>query len=510
MNQIKAGTALNYAVLGLNVMLGLVYTPYMLRCLGQNEYGLYALVMSIAGYMSVLDFGLANSVVRFTAHLRAKGQHEAQASMLGMVMLLYGILGILVLCAGSAVCMCFNDVFSGNLTNGELFQARSMLLLVTLNIALSLPLSVFDGVAAAYEQFVFQKTVQLLRIALCASAMVGLLYWGYKAVAIVTVQTGFNILALVLNGVFCIGKLKVRIHFRRFNVQDLKEIGGYSFWIFLNTLIDRLYWGTGQLILGAVSGTRLVAVFSVAVTLQSMYTQFSTSLTGVMLPRVTAMVASGGSHREISDLFVRVGRWQAMTVFLVLSGFAVFGKTFVSLWAGSGYDEVYTLALLFMVPLAIPLTQNLGLMVLQARNCMRFRSLCVGAVGLFALVLQVVLAPRFGALGCGVAIAVGLLCGQGIVMNWYYKCRQYLDIRAFWRSTARVGRVGVVLGMSGLISGKLVDYSDSMNLMIGIAVYLLAYVLLMARFGLYPSERKAMKEWWVSFAAKCFPRFVGE
>lgn len=47
MNQLKAGIALNYAIIILSALVGLLYTPYMLRMMGQSEYGLYSLVASV-------------------------------------------------------------------------------------------------------------------------------------------------------------------------------------------------------------------------------------------------------------------------------------------------------------------------------------------------------------------------------------------------------------------------------------------------------------------------------
>ena len=52
MNQLKAGAILNYIVIVLNTLVGLLYTPYMLRMMGQSEYGLYSLVASVIGYLS--------------------------------------------------------------------------------------------------------------------------------------------------------------------------------------------------------------------------------------------------------------------------------------------------------------------------------------------------------------------------------------------------------------------------------------------------------------------------
>ncbi len=71
-NQLKAGAALNYVIIALNTLTGLLYTPYMLRCLGQNEYGLYSLVSSVIAYLTILDFGFGNAIIRYTAKFRAE------------------------------------------------------------------------------------------------------------------------------------------------------------------------------------------------------------------------------------------------------------------------------------------------------------------------------------------------------------------------------------------------------------------------------------------------------
>lgn len=76
MNQIKAGAILNYVIIGLNTLVGLLYTPFMLRCLGQNEYGLYSLVASVIAYLTILDFGFGNAIIRYTAKFRAEGKAQ--------------------------------------------------------------------------------------------------------------------------------------------------------------------------------------------------------------------------------------------------------------------------------------------------------------------------------------------------------------------------------------------------------------------------------------------------
>ena len=70
-NQIKLGSVLSYISIALNVLVALLYTPFLLRMLGQNEYGLYSLVASIVAYLTVLDLGFGNAIVRYISNYRA-------------------------------------------------------------------------------------------------------------------------------------------------------------------------------------------------------------------------------------------------------------------------------------------------------------------------------------------------------------------------------------------------------------------------------------------------------
>ena len=88
-HQRKAGAILSYVVLGLSNVVGLLYTPYMLRMMGQSEYGLYSLVASVIAYLTILDLGFGNAIIRYTAKFRAEGKTEEQYSMFGMFIILY-------------------------------------------------------------------------------------------------------------------------------------------------------------------------------------------------------------------------------------------------------------------------------------------------------------------------------------------------------------------------------------------------------------------------------------
>lgn len=491
-NQLKAGVVLNYVVIFLNTVVGLLYTPYMLRMMGQSEYGLYSLVASVIAYLTVLDLGFGNAIVRYTAKFRAEKKTEEQYEMFGMFFLLYLVIGIIAFGIGLGLYFNVDTLFGNTMTTVELGRARIMMLLLVANLAFTFPMSIWGSIIQAYEDFVFQKSLNIIRIILNAVVMICLLHFGYKAVAMVVVQTIFNVLTLVINFIYCRRKLNIHIYFRfrHFHWRFLKEVAIYSFWIFLNAIIDRVYWSTGQFVLGAMVGTAAVAVFAIAIQLEGMYMQFSTAISSVFLPKVTAMVATNRSRKEISDLFIRTGRIQYIVLAYILSGFIIFGRQFIELWAGAGYSDAYMISLLFFIPLTVPLIQNLGITILQARNEMKFRSVLYIIIALVSLAMQILLTGYFGGIGCAMGVSGALVVGQILIMNVYYRRRQDLDIKTFWKEIGKMSIIPIVLIFSSMLVIRHFFALDSWGkLILGIAAFSLVYIPLFFRFSMTDDER---------------------
>lgn len=489
MNQLKAGALLNYIVIILNTLVGLLYTPYMLSMMGQSEYGLYSLVASVIGYLTVLDLGMGNAIVRYTAKFRALGKKQEQYEMFGMFFVLYILIGFIALIAG--LCLYFNvdNMFGDTMTAIELDHARIMMLILVFNLAFTFPMSIFGSIMTAYERFIFPKVINIIRILLNTAIMIVLLSMGHKAIAMVVLQTIFNFSTLIINYIYCKNKLKIKIIFRKFKWLFLKEIAIYSFWIFINVIMDKVYWSTGQFMLGVVSGTVAISVYAIAIHLQGMYMSFSTAISSVFLPKVTGMITVRNDKNEISDLFIRTGRIQNIIMALILFGFITFGSQFINLWAGPDYSDAYIYTIIFFLALYVPLIQNLGITILQARNQMKFRSLLYIFIAMVALVLEYFFAKLWGGIGCAAVIGGALLLGQGLIMNIYYYSKQGLDILKFWFEIAKENIIPIIVSLAFILLLRRYNINNWSTLVLAIVVYLLVYVPLFVTFSMNKSER---------------------
>ena len=254
--------------------------------------------------------------------------------------------------------------------------------------------------------------------------------------------------------------------------------------------MDRIYWSTGQFVLGATVGTVAIAIFSVAIHIEGIYMSFSTAISTVFLPRVTAMVTKEGNEKDISDLFIKTGRIQYCVLAFILSGFIVFGQDFINIWAGKDYSDAYLITVIFLVPLTIPLIQNLGITILQARNQMKFRSLLYIVIAVVSLIFQIILAKYYGSIGCACAISGALVIGQIIIMNIYYQKRQGIDIAQFWKEITKMSILPLLLVFSGLLFLKYFKIHSILTFIMAIACFSAVYLPLFWHFSMNNYERE--------------------
>lgn len=490
MNEMKMGAALSYIVIAVNIVVGILYTPFMLRMLGAEEYGLYSLANSVIAYLTLLDLGFGNAIIRYTSKFRVEGKIREQSEMFGMFMRVYLIVGLLALLVGAGLVVNIEALFSGSMSGGEIDKLRILMILMAFNLAFTFPLSIYGSIIIAYEKFIFPRVISIIRLILNPVVMTIVLIFGYKSIALVIVTTLFNLITLLFNRWFCRKRLNIKILYTKFNWSLMREVSIYSFWIFLNIIMDKIYWSSGQFILGIYKGSVAVAVYSIAIYLQSFYMMFSTAISGVFLPRVTAMVASGRSEREVSDLFIRTGRVQYIIMAFILTGFTLFGRSFVTLWAGEEYSEAYTMALIFLVPLTVPLIQNLGITILQARNQLKFRSILYISIALLSLLLAILLTPRYGGIGCAIATASALLLGQIIIMNIYYKRSVAIDIPRFWREIGGMSIAPAIILVIGYYIMQEVEIVTIGEFLLSTIIFSIVYLPAFWHLSMNHSERE--------------------
>ena len=493
MNQRKAGVILTYASEAIKILTGLIYTPVMLRLLGQSEYGLYQLVFSVVSYLSLLSMGFSSSYMRFYSRRKAENDGEGIAKLNGMFMCIFLCISAICLICGAVMIQNIEGIFGDGLTQSEYTTARTLMILMILSLSITFPNSVFDCNLTAHEEFIFQKGLGLAQSILNPFLALPLLLLGKGSVGMVLVSTFLTIAYFIINSLYSIKKLKMRFIFRGFQFSLLKEMWIFTFFIFISQIIDQVNWSVDKFLLGRIIGTGAVAVYGVGGQINSMYLQFSTAVSNVFVPSVNKIVAEDDDNKKLTDIFTKVGRIQFFIMILVLSGFIFVGKPFVNMWAGDSYSEAYYVTLFLIVPVTVPLIQNLGIEIQRAKNMHKSRSLVYLAISVVNIIISIPLIKAFGAIGAAMGTAVALVAGNIIFINWYYQKRIELDMHYFWKSILRAAPSVCIPCVIGVMITSFLTIQTPMQLAIFVLIYASIYALSIWFFGFNDYEKGLVK-----------------
>jgi len=312
---------------------------------------------------------------------------------------------------------------------------------------------------------------------------------GYKSLAIVVISTILSLGGFVASALYAIKKLKMRFSFGGFDKRLFYEIAGFSFFIFLNMIIDQANWNVDKFLLGMFKGAEMVAVYSVAGQLNLYYITFSTSISNVFAPRVNRLIAANEQKDCIDGLFIRVSRIQFIVMSFVLSGYIIFGKEFIALWAGEGYRTAYYVGLLLMIPVTVSLVQTLAIEIQRARNMHRFRSVVYAVIAVFNILASIPLSKRYGAVGAAAGTAVAMTIGNIFIMNIFYHKKLGLDMVRFWKEMASFIPALAVPVAVGAVIKMYADAGSVASFVVYVLLYCAVFIASMWAFGMNGDEK---------------------
>ena len=483
MNQRTIGVIINYIILALNIVIGLVFTPFMISKLGDGQYGVYSLAGSLVSLVTLLDLGFGQTLVRYISKARVTDNKREEHRLNGLFLKMYLGIAVVALVIGFGIVTLYPQLTTKSMTAEETSLFRVVFSILLCNVAIGFPMSVFSATLNAYEEFFFLKIVNFTMIILQYLAMFLLLFFGHDLVAIAIVSWIASLLTQLFYLIYAVKKVGIQFDFSRTETNLTKEIFHFSFFIFLNLIIDFLYSNTDKLILGAVAGTVSVSIYAIGVYFSQYFTELSCAMSGVFMPKIMGLYQKG-DREAISNLFHQVGRFQMALLFLVLGGYVCLGKEFIHLWVGSTYRDSYWIGILIMLPSIVPLTQNLGITIIRAMNIHKYRSYMYIVIALLNVLISIPLAISYGGIGSAIGTCIATVCGQILFMNWFYEKKVQLDIKSYWISFLKFAAVTavVVLTVSGIKRFFEIDswLSFAWMVLVFAAIYLLLYWFVLA------------------------------
>lgn len=489
MNQIKTGAIISYVALFLNIVIGLLYTPWMINTIGKADYGLYTLAMSVIS-LFVFDFGLGSAITRFVSKYLAEGRQDKVDNLLGLVFKLY-LLGDLIILLGLLVLYIFlSDIYQG-LTLEEMEKFKVIFIIASMFCVISFPFIPLNGIIISYERFIQLKLCDLIHKCIIVALMTACLLMGGGLFSLVIVNSVAGII-IILFKLAVLGKTRINaIQWRYWDKVVLKSVLSFSVWVTVIQLAQRCIFNIAPSILAAFATSTAITILGIAICLEGYTYSFASAINGMFLPRVSRMVAKN-NREEILKLMIRIGRIQIYIIGLMCVGFICVGREFIQIWLGDGYGDVYVCSLLIILPSFLQLPQEIGNTTVVAEGKVKLQAYAFMLMAAINLLLSYPMTKYYGVVGLCGSIMIAYIV-RTIMMDYiFYRTLHINIIKFFINSYVKILPSLLLVIVICLLFNRYYIQVGWVGFVIKTIVCTLVYILSVWNFAMDNSEKELL------------------
>lgn len=500
--QILIGSIIGYIAIAINILSGLLFTPWIIENLGQSQYGLFTLTNSLISFLTI-DFGLSTTVKSFLSKYRAENDEEGAKRVLGVFYKLYFIVDSILLVVFVVVYFLSPYIYQG-LTPPEVEDFQNCFLIFACYALVMLPSYVFDGIIYSREQFIWDKALSIVQKALYIVFVSLSICFNWGLYAIVAINALSNITIIGIKYLLIRFKFKIKCSLRgEFSFKIAKPFLLYSFWTAIDSIAIHVSNSLAPSVLGIVSDSNNIALFGLITTF-TYYVRLLGNIFGqIFLPKLARYYEEGEEvfRKKLLHLATSIGRIQLIVIAAIVMVFGCFGQEFVLIWmrGDTTFLPSYYGILLIIVTYLIELPEIILKSAMYTTNNVKF--IAIGSIARIVVfvALSFVLSMYLGFFGAALSAFISSIVYLGI-LNYFYLKKLKISLKSFFVSTyVRIILSVLICLPVGLCLHFFLNFDSSsiyftvLKFLIEASVVTLLYLVLIYLIGLTKSEKNVIK-----------------
>mgnify|MGYP001182256870 CR=1 FL=1 len=397
--------------MSLFVRMALVFlvNPYIIHSLGNQLYGVWVLVFSIINYMTILDLGLQQALVRYISKFLGLNDYDKVNSILNTSFLIYSLIGAAVIII--TFVLSYFSMHWFNIPPEYIDEGKGALFIIGINTALTFIMLPWGGSLGAFHRYDIANGIAVVEDISRTVLIVILLKTGHGIVSLAGAFLLFTIFRLAVSAVF-LRKLHPPIKFGRSFVrrETMRLLFGYGMISFLISVAWLLIANTDSVVIGYFLNTSAVTIYAVAVAVIAALRNIIHAVSFPLRPLVSHYDATGDTEK-IRFIFLKGTQYLYFLTFIAAGGVLILAPDFIRLWMGPGYEQSAEILKILIVPAAIYFPNAIGNSVLYAIERHRTILYLNLAEGIINLTLSIILVQKIGLLG----VVYGTIISQVII-----------------------------------------------------------------------------------------------
>ena len=394
--------------LGINILVGIFLSPFILHRLGDTAYGIWILIFSITGYYGLFDLGIRSSVVRYVSTYTATNDEDGLARLINTSLATYTSIGAAAMIVTLACSVFVDKIF--RIPADFLSVARVLFLMVGVAVALGFPAGIFGGILEGLQRFYFVNLTNVISTLLRAALIVLALHKGYGLLTVALITVVLPLISSLARAVIALRVLPVPFGWRYVDRNAFREIANYSAVSFILMIGYKLRYKTDEIVIGTFLSVTAITYFSIGDRLLDYAAELVGSLAQIFVPMAGQSHAKGDINR-LRTIWIAGNRACAMIIFPIVTLLIILGKSVITAWVGAKYvSQSYPVLVVLAVPMMFTLAQGASVRTLYGMAKHRPLAIVTLMESVANLILSIVLIRPFGIIGDAFGTAIPLVC----------------------------------------------------------------------------------------------------
>jgi len=398
----------SWFALGINVLVGIFLSPFILHRLGDAAFGMWVLIFSLTGYYGIFDFGIRSSIIRYVSKFTATRDVEEVNGLINTAMFTYSCVGAFSLLITLVGCVYIDRLFK--IPADFHSTARWLLLIVGSSVAVSFPLGVFGGMLEGLQKFyILNWTNILFSSVIRAALIVFYLGRGYGLLTLALITVGLPIVGSGVRGAVALRSLPIKFSPKYVTRATFRKMANYSAVTFITIIAWRLRFKTDAVVIGTFLSSAAITYFYAGSRLVDYAGEVVSSLAQIFVPMSSQSDAAGNMDR-LRKIFVVGNRACALVMFPMTAAFVILGRSIIEAWVGKRYVDLgYPVLVTLILPYTLMTMQGASGRILVGMSKHGKLAAVAMAEGISNLLLSILLVRPYGVLGDAVGTAIPML-----------------------------------------------------------------------------------------------------
>ncbi len=417
----SVGLGLSYLNTIVSMICGLFLSSFLLRQLGDTDYGIYQTMSSFANYLVLLEFGTGTVLSRNLVAARARKESELQIEKnISTVWTITAALSSVILLVSVLFYLFIPAVYSNTLNPEQIQLGKKIFALIVIFLLSSFASQTLNGIILAYENYTFSAAVSIVKLLSRTALLIALIANFKNAVIIALVDACMGVGIALFTYLYCRRSFRIKINFRNFDILILKASLPLCIAIFLQAIVNQSNSIVGKFILGVMAGPEDVSLYSVGLYVFSIFSSLSVIPVSMYVPQVTKDVANGLEGLDLTKTLVQPCRLIVLVGGSIVFGFISCGQQFIDIVYGTEYSLAWIISIILMLPSFLNESNAVVLNVLDVKNKRIVRSWLLMITTVINILMTIVGIKYFGIVAAAAATGISKLI-QFVMMNIYYQ-----------------------------------------------------------------------------------------